>query len=156
MSTSDVPGYKPENRDKLAMGCWAEHEDGSLIHVESVEGGQVVFSIFDLSGAEPVEYRHAMPETGFKQQFSWPTRNGERWTWHDKTPFPWNKVMRDFPAGSKAPSAEQQLSAALRVARSLGAQAQTIVREEARTVPGNALQLMKQLRDALNGLDLDR
>lgn len=31
MSTNDVPGAKTENRDVLAMGCWAEHEDGSLI-----------------------------------------------------------------------------------------------------------------------------
>lgn len=152
MSTHDVPGHRPENRDRLAMGCWAEHEDGSLIHVESVEGGTVVFSIFQTS-PEVVEYRHAMPETGFKQRFSWPTRDGEKWTWHDKTPFPWSKVMRQFPAGSKAPSAEAQLSAALRVARSLGAQAQTIVREEARPMPADAFEIMKQLRDSLNRLD---
>lgn len=155
MSTLDVPGHKPENRDRLVMGCWAEHEDGSLIHVESVEGSTVVFSIFDLSGPEPVEYRHAMPEPGFKQQFSWPNKHGEKWTWHDKTPFPWQtRIMKTFPAGSKVPSAGQQLSAALRVAQSLGARAQTIVREEARVVPHDALAIMKQLRDALNNLDL--
>ena len=146
MSTEDVPGHNPANRDRLAMGCWAEHKDGSLVHVESVEGGQVVFLIFQVA-PEVVEYRHAMDEEGFKTQFS-----GDRWIWHDKTPFPWDRVMRRFPPGNKAPSAEAQLSAALRVARSLGAQAQE-VREEAR-VPENALAVMKQLREALNRLDL--
>lgn len=49
MSTNDVPGANPKNADVLAMGCWAEHEDGSLIFVESVEGGTVVYSIFDIA-----------------------------------------------------------------------------------------------------------
>jgi len=31
MSTNDVPGAKAANNDALAMGCWAEHADGSLI-----------------------------------------------------------------------------------------------------------------------------
>jgi|SRR3990167_2583102 len=152
MATQDVPGHNPANRDRLVMGCWAEHADGSLVHVESVEGGQVVFSIFQVT-PEVVEYRHAMAETGFKTQFSWPNRLGEKWTWHDKTPFPWDRVMRNFPPGSKAPSAEAQLSAALRVARSLGAQAQSLVRDEMRPVPATALEVMQKLRSVLEELD---
>jgi len=70
MSTNDVPGAKPENHDVLAMGAWAEHDDGSLIFVEAVEAGTVVYSIFDVQDP-PVEYRDAMPETGFKERFSW-------------------------------------------------------------------------------------
>ena len=123
MSTNDVPGAKPENRDKLAMGCWAEHEDGSLIFVESVEGGSVVYSIFDLAKDPPVEYRDAMPEKGFKRQFSWKGDDDIKWTWHDKTPFPWDRCMKDFPSGTKEPSALATISAAERIKNSLNLRA---------------------------------
>ena len=53
MSTTDVPGANPANRDELGVGSWAEHADGSLIFVESTEGDRVVYSMFDVS-AEPV------------------------------------------------------------------------------------------------------
>jgi hypothetical protein len=49
MSTNDVPGARAENHDQLAIGCWAEHDDGSLVLVESTEAGRVIFSVFDLA-----------------------------------------------------------------------------------------------------------
>lgn len=39
MSTNDVPGANPVNKDILAAGCWAEHADGSLLFVKGNEGG---------------------------------------------------------------------------------------------------------------------
>jgi len=120
MSTEDVPGYKPENRDTLAMGAWAEHEDGSLILVESTEGGRVIYSIFDM--VKPViEFRDAMAEGAFKRKFSW--RSGDaltadRWTWHDKTPFPWDRIISaGARAGSRHADVEDQLTEAERVRR---------------------------------------
>jgi len=117
MSTNDVPGYKPANRDALAMGCWAEHDDGSLLLVESVEGGRVVYCMFDLSEDPIIEYRDAMGEGGFKKSFSWPTDTGDKWTWHDKTPFPWDRVVGEAPPGSRYASVQDQMTAAKRVAK---------------------------------------
>lgn len=71
MSTNDVPGAIENNHDELAMGCWAEHEDGSLLFVESTEGGRVIYSIFNMSVEPIVEYRDAMPLRGFEDLFSW-------------------------------------------------------------------------------------
>lgn len=129
MSTNDVPGAKAQNRDVLAMGCWAEHEDGSLIHVEANEAGTVVYSMFDLIDP-PVEYRDAMPEAGFKKQYSWDPKAKDlsalKWTWHDKTPFPWDRIMGTFPAGTKHVSAREAMTAAKRVAESLDLRAQAV------------------------------
>lgn len=116
MSTDDVPGANPANADKLAMGCWAEHKDGSLIFVESVEGGRVIFSVFDVQRTPAMEYRDAMDEAAFKRQFSWKVSGGDHWTWHDKTPFPWDRIMRRFPSGSRLASADETTSAAQRIA----------------------------------------
>lgn len=121
MSTNDVPGYKPENRDELAMGCWAEHNDGSLIFVESTEGGRCVYSIFDLSKKPVTEYRDAMAVGAFKAQFSWEPGNkkSERWTWHDKTAFPWDRIIQAGARdGARYADVEEQLTAAERVRRS--------------------------------------
>ena len=118
MSTNDVPGAKAKNNDELAMGCWAEHEDGSLILVESVEGGYVVYSVFDLAEDPILEYRDKMAEGAFKKAFSWPTDTGDKWTWHDKTPFDWDRVIDGGAKGGvKIADAEAQISAAARVAR---------------------------------------
>lgn len=119
MSTNDVPGHKAENRDQLAMGCWAEHEDGSLIFVESTEGGRVIYSIFDVARKPITEYRDAMAEGGFKKIFSWKGKDDIRWTWHDKTPFPWDRIIREGARdGARFADVEEQLSAAERVRRS--------------------------------------
>ena len=117
MGTYDVPGKKERNRDELTIGCWAEHDDGSLLLVEGLEDGKVVYSIFDLSKEPPVEYRDAMPESGFKDFFSWEDDDDERWFWHDKTSFPWDKVMAHFKGGEKDVSALDQMTAAERVAK---------------------------------------
>jgi hypothetical protein len=122
MSTNDVPGANPANRDALAMGAWAEHADGSLIFVESNEGARVIYSIFDMSKTPIVEFRDAMPEVNFKREYSWdPARpSGEKWTWHDKTPFPWDRVIREGARdGLRYASARDQLTAAERVAERL-------------------------------------
>lgn len=152
MSTHDVPGAKAKNADVLAMGCWAEHTDGSLILVEAVEAGTVVYSIFDVQ--HDVEYRDAMPEAGFKTRFSWPTPDDIEWVWHDKTPFPWSKVMADFPSGSRSPSAVATLTAAQKVAQSLDLQAER-VRERHEEVPTEqvaARSIMGRITDAVSRL----
>lgn len=127
MSTNDVPGLKDntgksKHNDELAMGAWAEHDDGSLIFVESVEDGRVVYSVFDLAETEVVEYRDAMSELGFKKAFSWDSDDkiiDSPWTWHDKTAFPWDRVIASgSKQGTRHASADQLLSAAERVARS--------------------------------------
>jgi hypothetical protein len=120
MSTNDVPGHDPKNRDELSMGCWGEHDDGSLIFVQSTEGGRVIYMMFDLSVDPVVEYRDAMPEKGFKEHFSWKDKNSIKWTWHDKTPFPWDRVIKKGSRdGIHYASADDQLSAASKVAKSL-------------------------------------
>lgn len=122
MSHHEVPGHKPENRDQLATGCWSEHADGSLIFVESTEGGRVVYSIFDMAKVPIVEYRDAMAEGGFKTTFSWnpaSKKAQEKWVWHDKTAFPWDRIIKEGGKdGVKHASAEDQLNAAERVRRS--------------------------------------
>ena len=110
MSTSDVPGNKKEHHDELGHGCWAEHEDGSLILVQSTEDKRVIYDVFDLKPgvATPegttvsksvIEYRDVKAEKEFKKDFSYDPAKGkkdgvnEEWTWHDKTPFPWQRVI---------------------------------------------------------------
>lgn len=169
MSTNDVPGANPANRDKLAMGCWAEHSDGSLILVESVEpegagptvkSNRVVYSIFDLGLVQPVEYRDAMPEDGFKKQFSWKADRGAkvddeiRWTWHDKKPFPWERVFDDFPAGQRMASAVATRTAAQKVADSIGLRAQEL-RDRTSVFPSPqpiASSIMSRIKGAIDAL----
>lgn len=122
MSTTDCPGFNPANNDELTLGCWAEHDDGSMIFVESVEDGRVVYSVFDFAGGDVVEYRDSMSEGGFKKAFSWNPEDVDDigvWVWHDKTPFPWDKVIaagaRD---GARPATADALLTAAQKVARS--------------------------------------
>ena len=124
MSTNDVPGLKDKKTGKskhgdvLAMGCWAENDDGSMILVESVENGWVVYSIFDLNEDPILEYRDKMAEGAFKKAFSWPTDTGDKWTWHDKTPFDWDLIIEfGGKGGVKIADADAQISAAARVAR---------------------------------------
>lgn len=156
MSTHDVPGANPKNQDVLAAGCWAEHDDGSLIFVEGNEGGTVVFSMFDLAVQLPVEYRKAMHEQAFKDMFSWKPSDpdSEQWTWHDKTAFPWERVMADFPEGAKPVSADDQISAARRVAESLEARAGAVrERHYARpTLQEAATKIMEGISDAIGAL----
>lgn len=123
MSTNDVPGANPSNQDELAMGCWAEHSDGSLILVESTEGNRVIYSIFDMAKDPPIEYRDAMPVASFNSTFSWAPAGkrslNEKWTWHDKTAFPWDRIIKDgFKDGSRSAAAQHTLNAAERIMES--------------------------------------
>lgn len=121
MSTNDVPGARKSNRDELGSGCWAEHADGSLIFVEGAENGRCVYSVFDFTDPDnPIEYRDAMKEKDFKKAYSWkPGSTKDKWTWHDKTAFPWEKVIEmGAKDGVRYPSADRLLSAAARVAKS--------------------------------------
>jgi hypothetical protein len=120
MSTHDVPGANPAHADVLAAGCWAEHDDGSLIYVKGTENDQVVYEIYDVMQEPPVYYQDAMRKDAFERQFSYKQGDVDEWTWHDKTLFPWGRVMKTFdkPAPMAA-AAEDTLSAAARVADSL-------------------------------------
>lgn len=158
MSTNDVPGAKASNNDILAMGCWAEHDDGSLILVEAVEAGKVVYSIFDVK--KYVEYRDTMPESLFKKQFSWdpliktvPALN-LKWTWHDKTPFPWGDILADFPTGQKDVSAGVTMSAAQRVADSLNLRADKVRERQVvhPTAQRPARTIMNRIKAAVDAL----
>lgn len=148
MSTNDVPGASARNADELAAGCWAKHNDGSLIFVEGTENDKVVFVMFDLATEPPTEYRTAMPTAGFKKSFSFPPvgTSKDKWTWHDKTPFPWDDVMKSIKTTRpSSPSAEQTISAAKRVADSLNARGQKLQEEnyehmtETASRPGRAV-----------------
>jgi len=126
MSTHDVPGANKANHDVLTAGCWAEHEDGSLLFVKGTEQGQVVYELYDLAQDPPVYYQDAMTDTTFKDQFSFRAGISDiDWVWHDKSPFPWSRVMRTFerPAPLHA-DVQDMLSAAARVAESLKLRAQ--------------------------------
>jgi hypothetical protein len=139
MSTNDVPGFRAANNDVLACGCWAEHEDGSLIFVESTETNRVIYSIFDMAKKPPVEYRDAMTEAAFKRQFSWSPDDDDDddeilsrtiWTWHDKTPFPWDRVIKAGATdGGRMAFAEHTLNAAERVAESLKLRGAAVARD---------------------------
>lgn len=120
MSTNDVPGHNPANADELAMGCWAEHQDGSLMLVQSTENNRVIYEMFDMSAKPPIAYRDSMAEVSFKSTYSWGAGARDRWTWHDKTQFPWQRVIDAGVADGPRPvSAEAQMTAAQRVAESL-------------------------------------
>jgi len=113
MSTLDVPSFGSAKSDQLALGVWGEHKDGSLIFIASVENHRVIFEIFDLSGGKVVEYRDAMPEDDFKRKFSWSSPDKLKtgpWIFHDKTPFPWDKVIAaGSPSGTRLASAQDVL-----------------------------------------------
>lgn len=160
MSTDDVPGANPANKDILAAGCWAEHDDGSLLYVKGTENEQVVYELFDVAQDPPVYYPDAMTEKAFKASFSYPPvgKSAEKWTWHDKTPFPWSRVMKTFdkPRPSYA-DVHEQLSAAARVAQSLRLRAQRLTPEGVepmtpRSVPTGGRGIVRRLKDALAAL----
>lgn len=139
MSTQDVPGANPCNNDALKMGCWAEHTDGSLIFVKSTEGDRVIYEMYDLTQTPITQYTDAMALDAFNKKFSYPNKDKISWTWHDKTPFDWNRVIK---AGAKDgvhyACAADQLAAATRVAQSLGLQSKPLD-------PGTIAHLAEQI-----------
>lgn len=129
MATKDVPGANPANRDDLRPGAWAEHQDGSLIYVKGTERGTIVYEIYDVAGPDPVSYTDAMKEDAFKKQFSFPPVGTSKvpWTWHDKTEFPWERIMKVLQRPRPtAPFVADQLTAAARVAESLQLRARAL------------------------------
>lgn len=135
MSTNDVPGAVAANRDVLAAGAWAEHQDGSKIFVKGTEGGRVVFEMFNVQ--KKISYTHIMDEVRFKTKFSWSPGDGpskDRWTWHDKTPFDWDTVMDEYQTGPQYASAAAQMSAADRVAEDLGIKGEKLTAERIREI----------------------
>lgn len=123
MSTNDVPGANPTNADTLHMGCWGEHEDGSLIFVKSTEGDRVIYEMYDPNQTPILFFQDAMVEDGFKKKYSWdptnPNKSFGKWTWHDKSAFPWDTVIKAARPGLQHASAADQLSAAQKVADAL-------------------------------------
>lgn len=129
MATNDVPGANPANKDKLARGAWAEHEDGSMIYVVDIdENGRVIFNIYDMSKEDgPVFYPNALSTKDFEETFSFNPKKKKdkkvadiKWTWHDKTPMDWNRVMKVFDNPTpQHTTVAATLSAAARIAQSL-------------------------------------
>ena len=154
MSTLDVPGSNPANADQLRASCWAEHEDGSLIYVKGTEGGQVVYEIYDMDQDPVVYYQDAMREDAFKKQFSFKQGAAEKWTWHDKQPMPWDRVIKSFdrPTPQMA-SAEDTMSAAARVAESLKLRAKQLheadVAAQTETVAKKGRSIMDRIAKAV-------
>ena len=159
MSTYDCPGANPAYADELALGCWAENSDGSLIFVESTENGRVIYSMFDVSTDPITEYRDSMPEAGFKQTFSYGVGvSNIQWVWHDKTPFPWDRIIRlGARDGVRHAHAQELLTAAQRVAASRKVYGQPIdpehythLAEVKRSKP--ARSIMTRIQRAINEL----
>jgi len=156
MSTHDVPGANKANSDVLAAGCWAAHDDGSLLYVKGTENDQVVYELYDLAQDPPVYYQDAMREDAFKKAFSFPPvgTSSEKFQWHDKSPFPWHRVMKTFnkPVPTHA-DVHDTLSAAARVAESLRLRAQRITEEElgprAETVRKKGRSIMERIERAI-------
>lgn len=119
MSQEDVPGCGVSKHDTLACGVWAEHDDGSLLFVEANEGGRVIYSLFDMDKEPVTEYRDAMATGAFQRQFSFSFSKSDKWIWHNRTPFPWDKIIsaggRD---GVRHADVEDTLTEAERIRRS--------------------------------------
>jgi hypothetical protein len=162
MSTNDVPGANPANSDQLRMGCWAEHNDGSLIFVKSVEGSRVIYEMYDTSVNPIIQYTDAMKEEAFKKQFSWnpSDKNSIKWTWHDKTAFPWDRIIKHGARdGVSFASAQDQISAAARVALSMALSGKNIDKETMKhlvdSVTPHGQNIISKIQSAINDLPSD-
>ena len=158
MSTADVPGFDKKNNDKLAMGSWAEHEDGSLIFVQATEGGRVIFEMFDPTMQDQM-FRHAMPEKDFKEKFSFKSGKSiadQKWTWHDKTVFPWDRVIQSgVKPGVHFRDAVTQISAELKVAEALDLKSSKIDTDQLSTRQAREiLSIASKLKEALKNVDV--
>lgn len=152
MSTHDVPGANPSNGDTLAMGCWAEHADGSLILVQSTESGaaikdRVVYDIFDMSRKPVLFYRDAMPRKAFDKRYSKPD-----WTWHDKTPFDWDRVIAVGAPRPQHADAREFVSEAQRVADALGLEARELHEQDVahRITRESTVRMIDRVRTAIS------
>lgn len=164
MATNDVPGAVAAHADELHAGCWAEHEDGSLIFVKGAEGDRVVYEIYDMKkGDKPIYYPDAMEKKEFEKFFSLnvggKTAKGakkERWTWHDKTPFPWERVIGKVDQMPRYADVRDELSAAERVAKSLNLRARELSEEEltprAAQARSRGIAVFERLMEALGNI----
>lgn len=149
MATNDVPGSNPANGDVLAAGCWAEHEDGSMLYVKGTEDKQVVYELYDLAKDPPVYYQDAMRAEAFEKSFG--RDADDEWTWHDKTPFPWGRVMKIFDRPvAKHADVHDELSAAARIADSLRLRARKMTESD---VSGRAERIVRKGRGILERLE---
>jgi len=157
MATDQVPGYNPANNDQLRIGAWAEHADGSLIFVKSVEGGIVVYEIYDLSKKPAIFFPDAMAEAAFKREFSW-KGTGDKWIWHDKVeahPFPWERVMASVRPGEHYADVEAFLSAAEKVARKRRQHRDYVVDDDDLESVVTAAERLRRRRELQVGLPVD-
>ena len=142
MATDCAPGYQgpasDSKNDTLHVGCWAESKDGSLLFVKGVEPtlNRVIFSLYDMSASPIMDFTDSMPIDDFKEFFSWGSVSNKKvkdnkWTWHDKTPFPWSKVVKSGARdGSNFASAADLLSQAARVSQALSITGQTFSKND--------------------------
>lgn len=137
MSTNDVPGANPANGDQLRPGCWAEAPDGRmLLNVEAVNEDRVIFSYFLLNTKPVTSGRFASPRDVFMRKFSFreeekksmwgrgkkkgddstiDDKGNIKWTWHDKTAFPWNRIIEaGLPEGMQYALTEDQITDAMK------------------------------------------
>jgi hypothetical protein len=157
MATTAVPGADPRNLDDLSVGCWAEDAKGtSLIHVIGHEGGSVIFQLYDLEQDPPLFYQDAMLEKEFKGFFSVPPigTSEVRWTWHDKTTFDWNRVMKRL--SMKTPNyadVEDQLTITQKIAQTLGMRGRRLAQEDVTARSGErrdrVVGIMERIADAI-------
>jgi len=134
MSTTAVPGADPKNLDQLDQGCWAEDAgQTSLVHVIGHEHGSVVFQLYDLSETPIIFYQDAMLAKDFKDFFSVPPfgTSDVTWTWHDKTNFPFDRVMKRFSSKtSHHADVQDQLSIVQKIAQKLHMTGSRLAKEE--------------------------
>jgi len=158
MSTNAVPGANPVNKEYLDRGAWAEDKDQtSLVHVIGKEAGSIVFQIYDLSEDPIIFYQDAMIESEFKNFFSVPPvgTSDVVWTWHDKTDFPFDRVMKRFSSkASHHADVKDQLSVAQRIAAKLHIKGKRLTEEDvsAQTEQerGRGLAIIDAIGDALS------
>lgn len=169
MATDTVPGAKPENADKLARGCWAEHADGSMIYVvDKDENDRIIFMMYDLNLDPPQFWTHAMALKEFEKQFTFDPKgkiplSDVRWTWHDKTPMPWERVMKVIKSPTPQMSVTDALSAAARLAKSLQARMGKLDEEHVEALSGqgserakaSAISVFDKIRRAIHELTAD-
>ena len=158
MSTNDVPGANPVNKDYLDRGAWAEDKDQtSLVHVIGKEAGSVVFQIYDLTEDPIIFYQNAMIESEFKDFFSVPPvgTSDVEWTWHDKTDFPFDKVMKRFSSKtSHHADVQDQMSVAQRIAAKLKIKGKRLTEDDVSAHTdqerGRGLAIIDAIGDALS------
>ena len=146
MATPEVPGYLPQNQDTLAAGCWGEHkDDSSLILVEEVENERVIYTIFDIDNKK--EFRDQMPIDLFMRSYSYVSGESVaslQWVWHDKTIFPWRKVIDNDAL------IERKETAAVKVAENLNLEGKELVKDPKRF--SSIRKLVNKLQEAISRL----